>query len=114
MLTTSEIKELIKKDNLHKFYTDRAWRRLRQQVLKMDKYECQKHKARGQYRRATHVHHVNHVKNRPDLAMSLLYEDENGVIRRNLISVCSECHELEHPERMRKYEPKKPITEERW
>lgn len=112
MLTTPEIKELIAKDNIHKFYIDRAWKRLRKQVLKMDKYECQQCKERGRYTRATHVHHINHVKDRPDLAMSLLYEDNNGVIRRNLISLCKDCHEEQHPHRLNK--PKEPITEERW
>lgn len=112
MLTTEQIRELIKKDDLHRFYIDRAWRKLRRKVLETDKYECQKHKARGEYRGATHVHHINHVKVHPELAMSMLYKDDDGVVRRNLISLCKDCHEGEHPDRLMKR--KEPLTPERW
>ena len=81
-----------------KFYESKEWRRLRKIVLKMDKYECQECKTVGRYTKATTVHHVNHLRDKPDMALNIF--DELG--NRNLISVCKSCHETVcHPERMR-------------
>lgn len=86
------------KDEAQRFYESKEWRRLRKIVLKMDKYECQECKTVGRYTKATTVHHVNHLRNKPDMALNIF--DELG--NRNLISVCRECHETVcHPERMR-------------
>ena len=99
----------------HRFYTCRAWLSVRDKVLDMDRHECQIHKARGRYKRADLVHHINHLKDAPDLALSIWYKDAGGQRQRNLISVCKDCHETEcHPERLRKYKPKPTVTRERW
>jgi len=115
MVTVEQIRKWVEVDNLHAFYTCRPWVNLRLVVLRMDHYECQKCKARGKYTRATHVHHVNHVRDFPELALSITYIDENGVEHRQIISLCWRCHEEEHPDRVQdKQEEKEPLTPERW
>lgn len=106
------INELIEKDNLHVFYTSTVWLKVRAEVLKEDKNECQHCKARGFYTKANHVHHVNYVKKRPELALSKWYVDWEGNMGRNLISLCRNCHERIHDYRRTK--KKKFLTEERW
>lgn len=81
-------------------------------VLRLDRFECQLCKARGRYRRATIVHHVKHLRDRPDLALSV-WDPDTG--ERQLVSVCKACHELEHPESFRQNAPQaQPLTTERW
>ena len=95
------------------FYDTPEWRRKRRDVIQKDKGECQIHKAKGAYRRATYVHHVKHLEDYPELALEDYYIDENGEKQRQLISVCKECHETVcHPERLR--HTKEPLTKERW
>lgn len=109
-LVRAQIDALMEEGRLDKFYSWRVWDHRREEVLKMDRYECQLCKARGKYRRATIVHHVKHLKDRPDLALSIWDGKE-----RQLLSVCKGCHEKEHPESQRKFLPaEKPVTEERW
>ena len=84
------------------------------EVLALDHYECQYCKAKGRYRRAKVVHHVNHLRDRPDLALSIWFRDAKGIRRRQLISTCWDCHEEQHPERLRKKASKPPLTPERW
>lgn len=107
--------KIIAEGQEHRFYTCRAWLAVRDKVLDMDRHECQIHKARGRYKRADLVHHINHLKDAPDLALSIWYKDDGGQRQRNLISVCKDCHETEcHPNRLQKYKPKPPVTRERW
>ena len=47
----------------------------------------------------------------PEMALEIWYE-WHGVRKRNLISLCHDCHEAVHG--YRKPEEKKPLTEERW
>ena len=89
-----------------RFYLSPMWRRKRKEVLAMDKHECQLHKQRGQYRKATMVHHVNQLKHRPDLGLSVWDGKE-----RNLLSLCNDCHEEIHNHRQ---ETKEPVTVEWW
>ena len=110
---TEFVKKCIREDNLHVFYTWRAWLKVRANVLKKDKYECQECKKRGFYKEATTVHHINFVKKRPDLALDEYYEDECGVKKRNLISLCHDCHEMAHGYRS-KSKKKEPLTLEKW
>lgn len=94
------------------FYLSPAWRRLRRRVLAADKYECQDCKARGRYTRANTVHHVMHLDEHPELALSETYQDETGAEHRQLVSLCHDCHEQQHEYRA---EPKPPpLTPERW
>lgn len=94
------------------FYSWTEWEHTRAAVLDLDNHECQLCKARGRYRNAALVHHVQHLKARPDLALSV-FDLDTG--QRQLVSVCRACHEEQHPERMRKAaERPAPVTEERW
>ena len=109
--------QLIASGDVHPFYVTPEWRGLSADVLREDRHECQLCKARGKYRRAKMVHHVNHVKRRPDLALSWFFIDQDGQKKRNLISVCKNCHETVcHPERLAR-KRRKPLSfsnEERW
>lgn len=106
------LEDLVAGGNTAAFYSWRAWRKLRKQVRRMDNGECQLCKARGRYRRGSIVHHVKHVEDRPDLALSV-WDPDTG--ERQLVTVCKSCHEALHPESMRQFSsPVAPITAERW
>ena len=109
------LRSLIAAGDTHPFYVSVQWRKLSADVLRLDRYECQLCKAKGRYRRAVMVHHVNHVTRRPDLALDTYYTDSDGDQKRNLLSVCRWCHENEcHPERLRRVRVPQFMTEERW
>ena len=95
-----------------KLYESKEWRRLRKLVLAEDKGECQYCKAKGKYTKANTVHHVNYLKLHPELALEKYYKDDDGVTKRNLISLCHNCHEHIH-EWVQK-EKEEPLTIERW
>lgn len=109
----AQLRGLIDQDAEAQFYWWPEWRtRMRPDVLALDRYECQLCKARGRYARATIVHHVKHLRDRPDLALSV-WDLETG--ERQLVSVCKACHEREHPEALVQFAPKSPpLTVERW
>ena len=87
------------------FYRSRPWLNKRNDILARDNGECQKCKRRGKFARAECVHHIQHLKDRPDLAL-----DDS-----NLIGLCGPCHNQEHPEKLRKKNIiRKVITKERW
>jgi 5-methylcytosine-specific restriction protein A len=94
------------------FYDSPEWRQLRRKVLIEDRHECQKHKERGYYARANTVHHVKYRDKHPDLALSKYYIDADGKQKRQLISLCHDCHEEEHGHRAKN--PGEPLTPERW
>lgn len=77
------------------FYHRAAWKRLRAAALQRDQGMCQEcmRRLRAGYgirpRRATMVHHIEPVSERPDLALRL----------DNLVSLCDECHNRMHPEK---------------
>lgn len=106
------LRKLIKDDNVHSFYVSGEWTSLRADILEKDKNECQRCKEHGIYKKANTVHHVNHVKLHPELALDEYYTDENGEQKRNLVSLCHDCHEIMHGRRVKRR--KKPLTEERW
>jgi len=105
------VQSLIDADNLHAFYVSDPWIKLRVDVLEEHKYECQRHKDLGFYKRANTVHHVQYVRKYPHLALSKVYVFE-GKEYKNLIPLCHACHEEAHGYRQK--EKKKPLTEERW
>lgn len=115
VLTKAELQwiiKLIQEGKEHAFYLWGKWLRQRAAVLLYDKHECQSCKRKGRYRKAIIVHHVKHLKRRPDLALSL-FDTETG--ERQLESLCKQCHEEEHPESQRQFKNiRNPITEERW
>lgn len=87
---------------IKQFYRTYIWVKKRQQILERDHYMCQLCKKKGRYTRASTVHHIKHLKEFPELALT----DDN------LISLCSECHEEVHPEKQ--YKPKGFRNQERW
>lgn len=105
-----DIAKMISEGKEHGFYVSKQWRKLRVKILQRDHYECQHCKANGVRKivKATHVHHIKELKDRPDLAL----EPDN------LISLCHMCHEQAHDKlsranEMRRKEPKF-MNEERW
>lgn len=97
------IKSLIQHNNIKAFYNSGLWEEVRSKALERDNNECQKCKAKGLYGQAQCVHHKEHVKKRPDLALTLS----------NLISLCNSCHDEEHPEKLR-HKIKPMLNEEKW
>ena len=98
------------------FYDTSAWRRVRREVLRLDNNECQECKIRHRHTKAVVVHHTYHLDEYPEFGLSMWVDDpETGERKRNLVSVCRECHETVcHPERLHDAAPAPPLTEERW
>jgi len=105
-MTTEEIIKLINIGRIKLFYKRKEWKRKRREILQRDNYECQKCKREGGYSRATTVHHKKHLDKRPDLAL----------VDENLESLCDQCHNIEHPEKLKRIEAERRerITPERW
>lgn len=102
-------------DNPKKFYNSARWIHCRKYVLEIDHHECQLCRTKyHRYRRAEVVHHVNHYKDRPDLGLSIWFTDaRTHQKKRNLISLCAECHEEVHG-RATPIRQDDALTEERW
>ena len=109
MNTETWIRDLIGKGELWKFYKSPEWIRLKRSVLKAAHYECQecrKHgiitrydtDADGNKRLLSTVHHVMHVREHPELALSRTYTAD-GKTYQNLVPVCKACHNRLHPEK---------------
>lgn len=121
----SWIEELIEKDELWRFYKSKEWRRLKEQILKENHYECAKCKEQGKITRydekedgsrtlISTVHHVQYVRSHPELALSRTYIYQ-GKVYPNLIPVCKACHNKLHPEKQkRKKKMQGFVNEERW
>ena len=62
------------------------------------------------------VHHVWHLDEYPECGLSVWVDDPAaGERKRNLLTVCRECHETVcHPERMAVKPAGEPLTPERW
>ena len=101
-----ELLDVIKQGNVRKFYKSRDWKHKRKFILRRDNYECQKCKREGKFSKATCVHHKRHLDKFPKLALT----DDN------LESLCDQCHNAEHPEKLKRIEVERRerITEERW
>lgn len=97
------INKLIHHHNIKAFYNSSLWEHKREEALDRDNNECQKCKDKGLYGKAQCVHHKEHVRKRPELALTL----------KNLISLCNSCHDVEHPEKLRN-KPKPQLNVERW
>lgn len=108
-----QLEQLLATGQEHRFYLWPEWEATRPEVLRLDKYECVYcRERRHRYRAAVIVHHVKHLRDRPDLALSI-FDPDTG--ERQLVSVCKQCHEAMHPESFRRSAPAAvPITEERW
>ena len=112
-MTTEQIRQLIREHRTAEFYNDRKWRAQQAKVLHDQHYECQYCRAAGKYTRARYVHHVNHLKDHPELAYSETYIDQSGEPQKNLVACCFSCHEAQHPDRFTR-ERKGFSNEERW
>lgn len=102
------------------FYNSSAWKHKRMQILDRDHYECQDCRKRikaaatsgtqliGRNRkiwRAEEVHHIQELKEHPELGL----DDDN------LISLCTQCHNLRHGRAPRKFTRRKNlVSKERW
>lgn len=102
----SWILELIAKDDLHSFYNSTFWKELRKKILKEQKHRCWDcmHKSPAKITYGPNVHHINPVRERPDLALSEF--DEFGKL--NLVCLCDSCHWDRHHKR------RPALTPERW
>lgn len=118
------LRQLIENDEVDKFYHDKEWIRVTEQVKKMDHYECQQCKREGRMTLQGQlnnrgkpvqmsVHHKKEVKKYPELALSIFYVDETGKRKRNLEYICEPCHNKEH-NKLQAKKQKKFINEEKW
>ena len=124
MLSTEEwIRSLIQKDELWRFYKSKEWIALKNKILKENHYECAECRKHGVITRhddggrlLSTVHHVCHVRDHPELALSEWYKDySTGKLERNLIPVCKACHNKLHPEKQKQRKRSEGfINEERW
>ena len=105
----------IAKGNTDAFYNSTEWDILREQVLERDKHECQFFAGKWsdgihepyviKVEKATMVHHIISIKERPDLALDI----------NNCISLCFEAHEIiEGRNRFCFKRKKKLLTQEKW
>lgn len=98
-----------------KFYDSKAWQTKRIEILKRDRFECQDCRARIQkavakgkwlpekekkIARAEQVHHIQELKEHPELAL------DND----NLISLCVRCHNIRHGRVPHKFKRKKKLV----
>lgn len=112
----TQLRGLIQTGREKAFYDWPEWQQLRAAVLALDHWECVRCRARGRYARARVVHHVRHLRDRPDLALSVWLElPGGGRGERQLVSLCKRCHEDEHPEALVPLAARRPpLTPERW
>lgn len=77
------------RDDLDKIYGTARWKRARQTALIRDHYLCQECFRRGKYIQANIIHHI--IPLRDDLSKAFDLD--------NLETICTSCHNKEHPER---------------
>ncbi|CAM3744353.1 HNH endonuclease [Cohnella lubricantis] len=68
------------------FYKTRKWINKREKVLRRDEYMCRECRRYGKTSAATTVHHINQLRDHPELALA----------EWNLISLCGRCHDKMH------------------
>lgn len=108
------IRKLIKENRVYLFYKTDEWRELRQEVLDDYHNECSECIKKGKYTKAHCVHHVNEVRDRPDLALSRWYVDRDGKRCPNLVPLCKTCHNIIH-DKLYEYMRRDMFeNEERW
>lgn len=99
------IRKQIEKGNVSVFYKSSIWLHKREEILLRDNNECQICKAKGKYHKGECVHHIKHLKDRPDLAL----------VDSNLVSLCYTCHNKVHPEKLHSNDRARGYTnKERW
>lgn len=90
------IKKCISNNEMYKFYKSEDWINLRNKIMTEQHNECFECKKNGIYKKADIVHHIKHVRNYPNLALSRKFIDDDGILKDNLICLCHACHEREH------------------
>jgi len=108
------IRQLIARDKVFLFYYTDEWKELRAEVMEYFHSECQECLKRGRYTRADCVHHVNHLRDAPQYALSKYYTDSKGERQYNLVALCNDCHNKAHPEKAVKGNKERFTNEERW
>lgn len=98
-----KINDLIRENNIIKFYQSKSWRNLRIKILKRDNNECQECKRNGKVGKAENVHHIKEVKKFPELAL----------LESNCECLCIPCHNEEH-DRLKGLHKSKFKNDERW
>ncbi len=89
------------KDNMKEyakhFYSSKAWKTIRENVKKRDRYLCVDCFKAGRYVPAEEVHHIVEITpeniNDPSITLN----------EKNLVSLCKECHKKRHGSRQRRY-----------
>ena len=85
------LKIKIAENDIHAFYQTAAWHRLSAKIL-AEQHECQICRSHHRYSPAEIAHHINMVREHPELALSE-YADDGS---RNIIAVCRKCHSEIH------------------
>ena len=124
---TDWIRDLIDKGELWRFYKSKQWIRLKTRILEQNHYECYRCRQQGKVTRydtnadgnkklISTVHHVHHVRDYPELALTeYVMDHETGQRELNLIPVCKPCHNILHPEKNRNRKKEIGFTnEEKW
>lgn len=83
------------------FYRSKDWRTLSRAFLQSAGYKCQAHLSVDCQRLAVEVHHVQPIQTPEGWDRRLDWE--------NLEAVCTVCHNLRHPEKLRRSTPKDVI-----
>lgn len=112
---TEWINNLIREDKLYIFYKSKYFKNLREYVLSIDDHVC----FNCHRKNATIAHHINHVREHPQLALSIYYFDkQERRKKRNIVSVCKACHNVLHPEKFGSLNEfaseSRFVNEERW
>ena len=94
--TVGEILSMVQKNDLKPFYNHWEWRKLSKEIIEENHGECWLCKQKGRVSKAVLTHHVNPLKNRPDLAYSRTFTDDRGRLQKQLIPLCWLCHEQIH------------------
>lgn len=101
-----------------RFYNSAAWKKVREEQLQADHYECQRCKHRGKYKdvigivkykKAVLVHHDFRIEQYPQYKLMRVV---NG--KRNMYSLCQDCHEIEHEEERGLVKQVDELNEEKW
>lgn len=115
---TDWIRTLLDRGEVWRFYKSREWLDLRGDILREQKGKCEwcRAKSPSVLRDAETVHHMQHVRRHPELALSRWYVDGQGRRQKNLVALCHECHDKAHKRFGHKPSAGQelPLTPERW
>ena len=77
------------------FYSSAAWQSCRNEYMKRAHYLCEDCLARGIYKPAKEVHHVE------ELTPMNIHRPEVSLNFENLVALCKECHKARHREELK-------------